>query len=573
MSDNIKNNGAENPERGEAEDFEEIDDFFDESVSYTIKDDAKEETEKISAVMPDWAQTAPAEKNKEYNILRKIKKKSRKIKKKIRKFRKLFLIAPSVIAGLLLIIYISCIITLPKDTVAHNVMIENMDAGGLTYEETLESVRLSYMFETQNISVVCKDRVFDIDGRKIGLYASPEATAQKAFSYGKSGNVFKDGLCAMRLLVSKKVIVPAAEVDFDMINQQLGEIGVELFGLLTQHKIEITDAGAVITPGKTGFDYNTDTAREQVISAVREERFYNIPVTLSSCPPDELSVEYVDAAIYKDPENARYEINGNSVEVVPDVNGRYCSRDEVAAAIPLVREGGEPVTVPYYESAAAVSAQTLHDKLFQKSIGSYSTDYSGSDANRSANVARAASLINGKVLASGETFSFNDTVGDRTSANGFYKAKEYVNGQSVDGIGGGTCQVSSTLYSAALYADLGIVHRENHMMTVSYMPAGQDATVAYGSVDFKFKNTTDYPIKIAAYTNGGRITVSIIGTPWEPERSVELKHSVSYNDNGYTIVKSKRLVYANGECISEDSLGTSSYAPHQTQTSEEDEEE
>ena len=145
--------------------------------------------------------------------------------------------------------------------------------------------------------------------------------------------------------------------------------------------------------------------------------------------------------------------------------------------------------------------------------------------------------------------------------NGFYTAKEYVNGQSVDGIGGGTCQVSSTLYSAVLYADMGIVHRENHMMSVGYLPLGQDATVAYDSVDFKFKNTSDYPIKISAYTSGGKITVSILGTQWEPAREVKLKHSTSYSD-GNTIVTSKREVYSNGQLISTDNLGTSKYAPH-----------
>ena len=164
--------------------------------------------------------------------------------------------------------------------------------------------------------------------------------------------------------------------------------------------------------------------------------------------------------------------------------------------------------------------------------------YGGSTANRCANVARAASLINGKVIAPGDVFSFNDTVGHRTIENGFSTAKEYVDGKSVDGIGGGTCQVSSTLYSAVLYADLSIVERLNHMMTVGYIPLGQDATVSDGGVDFKFKNNTDYPIKVSAYTSGATITVSIIGTDWEPHREVKIsstsstsgqKHCCSFN--------------------------------------------
>ena len=124
-------------------------------------------------------------------------------------------------------------------------------------------------------------------------------------------------------------------------------------------------------------------------------------------------------------------------------------------------EGCEPVTLPFYVSYPTVDENTLREKLFSATLSSYSTSYGSSTANRCANVARAASLINGKVIAPGDVFSFNDTVGHRTIENGFSTAKEYVDGKSVDGIGGGTCQVSSTLYSAVLYADLSIIERLN----------------------------------------------------------------------------------------------------------------
>jgi len=103
-----------------------------------------------------------------------------------------------------------------------------------------------------------------------------------------------------------------------------------------------------------------------------------------------------------------------------------------------------------------------------------------------------------KNSCSGEVFSFNDVVGPRTVANGFKIAKEYVNGKIVDGVGGGVCQVSSTLYSAVLFADLETVERQNHMFTVSYIPLGRDAAVAYNELDFKFKNNTNWPIKIVS---------------------------------------------------------------------------
>lgn len=531
------------------DDFTSADNF-----SVTIKEDNKIR-EKINTSVPVWGdnndEKNTSNKNKRYN----------KLKTTLKAARKTILIILSAICAVAVILYVFCLATLPEDTVANNVMVEKLDVSGLTYDEALASIKATYIFESQDITVTCQGQSYTIDGRKINLTASPEATADKAFSYGKSGNKFIDALTSMKQLISKKVIVPVAELNYDNLNEELGKFGLQIYGMLTQHQIDITDAGAVITPGKTGFDYNTDVAREEVLDAIHNEHFENIPVTLTSCPPDDITVDYVDAAIYKDPTDAYYKIENNNVEIVPEQNGRYCNREEVASLITQVHEGGEPVTVPYSVSYPNISAQSLKDKLFEVSLGSYSTDYSSSDSNRAANVARSASLINGKVLAPGEVFSYNDTVGDRTVENGFYTAKEYVNGQSVDGIGGGTCQVSSTLYSAVLYADMGIVHRENHMMSVGYLPLGQDATVAYGSVDFKFKNTSDYPIKISAYTSGGKITVSILGTQWEPAREVKLKHSTSYSD-GNTIVTSKREVYSNGQLISTDNLGTSKYAPH-----------
>ncbi|MBR0028315.1 MAG: VanW family protein, partial [Clostridia bacterium] len=217
---------------------------------------------------------------------------------------------------------------------------------------------------------------------------------------------------------------------------------------------------------------------------------------------------------------------------------------------------------------ANVTAAALTEKLFANTLATYSTNYGGSTWNRCQNIARAASLISGTVVPPGEVFSFNDTVGHRTKDNGFYTAKEYINGESVDGIGGGTCQVSSTLYSAVLYADMGIIERLNHMMSVGYIPLGQDATVADGGVDFKFKNSSDYPVKIAAYTNGSTITVSILGTMWEPARKVEIKNNVNTVGEN-TVVYSTRYVYANGELISTDSLNSSTYMPHKVATTAE----
>ena len=168
----------------------------------------------------------------------------------------------------------------------------------------------------------------------------------------------------------------------------------------------------------------------------------------------------------------------------------------------------------------------------------------------------------------GETFSYDKTIGRRTAANGYKTATVYVGNTLDEGIGGGICQTSSTLYSAVLYANLEIVSRTSHSLPVSYMPAGQDATIAEGYIDFKFKNNTDYPIKIVCTTSYGSVTCSIMGvkpagqsvsvvntktSTIEPKTTRTLKEEipVGYKKltqkgaDGYT-VSSQRIVSVNG---------------------------
>ena len=142
----------------------------------------------------------------------------------------------------------------------------------------------------------------------------------------------------------------------------------------------------------------------------------------------------------------------------------------------------------------------------------YTTYYDESMEGRAANVRLAAGLIDGVVVMPGETFSFNETVGPRLVERGFKPAPEIVGEEFVEGIGGGICQVSSTLYNAVLYADLKVVERYRHSVPLRYVPPGRDATLQYGVMDFKFRNTLDDPVVIRAEAGGGRLRVSLWGS-------------------------------------------------------------
>ena len=140
--------------------------------------------------------------------------------------------------------------------------------------------------------------------------------------------------------------------------------------------------------------------------------------------------------------------------------------------------------------------------------------------DRETNLKLACSKLDEKIVLPGETFSYNQTLGERTAQAGYKNAKVYENGAVVDGIGGGICQISSTLYNAVLLSNMEIVERRNHQFVTSYLPAGRDATVAYGITDFKFKNTRSTAIKIKTSCSNGVATISIYGIKEQEEYDV-----------------------------------------------------
>lgn len=149
---------------------------------------------------------------------------------------------------------------------------------------------------------------------------------------------------------------------------------------------------------------------------------------------------------------------------------------------------------------------------YGQTLGTCTTKFARSNTNRNTNIQLATKACNGYVIQPGATFSFNTVVGQRTKARGYKEAGVYVNGKTDTGVGGGICQVSSTLFNAALESNMTIVSRQAHSLPVSYLPRGRDATVSWGGPEFKFKNPYDFPVMIGTYYDkGGALTMSILG--------------------------------------------------------------
>ena len=151
-------------------------------------------------------------------------------------------------------------------------------------------------------------------------------------------------------------------------------------------------------------------------------------------------------------------------------------------------------------------------------VGSYTTTYGGTEG-RLHNVALVAKLIDGALVAPGARFSFNQTTGERNAAKGFEAAPVIINGELESGIGGGVCQVSTTVFNAAFEAGLSIEKRTNHALYISHYPLGRDATVNYPDLDLVFRNDTDHWLLLRTFVGTGSLTVNLYGTP--PGRRVE----------------------------------------------------
>lgn len=215
------------------------------------------------------------------------------------------------------------------------------------------------------------------------------------------------------------------------------------------------------------------------------------------------------------PEDAGLKINpDDTVEVVPareglkiDVAGVWHDIEEVYGNT----EKNPEVKLALEKCSPRVSTREVEEMGVNGLLSAYTTTFNQADRDRSYNIKIAASALDGFIIKPSEAFSFNGVVGSRSTEAGYKNAKVIVNNELVDGLGGGVCQVSTTLYNAALLAGMEIVDRSNHSIPVSYVPPGRDATVADNYLDFRFKNNTPSHVYMKTLVGPGRLTVKLYG--------------------------------------------------------------
>ena len=347
---------------------------------------------------------------------------------------------------------------------------------------------------------------------------------------------------------------------------------------------EIVEKTKVIfTKGKSGEAVKQKDVYNTIQTALNEYDFNKtLKIKPSSVSEDESVMKTIYKTLSKEGKNATLDKN-NDYKIVAEQYGAKYDLDDSISAFNKAKEGKE-FEVKAKAIVPSITKEDLEKNLFKDVLGEYTTTVNGSYVRKN-NVRLAGEKCN-VILLPGEEFSYNQTVGKRTKENGFGEAGAYLNGETVQEVGGGVCQASSTLYNAVVLANLEVTERTNHTYISSYVPIGRDATVSWGGPDFKFKNNRDYPIKIEASYAGGKLTCKIIGTDvdgsyvkFTSERTGDVAYNTKYENDatipeGQQVTKqagsnggravSYRLVYdKDGKLLSKKKEAKSYYKGHE----------
>ena len=479
-------------------------------------------------------------------------KKKKKVKKKIIIFFIIIaLIAVFVTTGF-------AVINMFSSKIIKGIKIGNIDVSKMNINEAkdrLEKERIANY--SKEITIECEGvaEVTTLDLLEVKYDINN--TVQEAANYGRNGKLVKDNFDILEALAKGKEVEVQYTCNQEKLDMLYGSILSKIEGKVEEYSYCIEEDELIITKGKDGKTIDREDFDKKIKEVI--ENFGKADGTIhvkgAFKTADKIDIDKIYAEIHTEPKDAY---------IVEEPFQVFNSEDgvnfDVENAKTIIAEDKEEYVIPLNITKANVQILDLGDKLFGNRLGTYTTYYDPSNGNRSTNIYLAAKKINGTVVMPGETFSYNQTVGKRTIDAGFKEAGAYANGQVVQEVGGGICQVSSTLYNACLYANLEIVLRYNHLFECSYVDAGRDATVSWGGPDFKFKNSRKYPVKVAASGSGGTVTVSIYGLEEEEEYTVKvtsnktsiIDYTVEYVDDP-NIEEGKEVVEQSGHngCTSE----------------------
>ena len=391
-------------------------------------------------------------------------------------------------------------------------MAAGVPLSGLNHEEAmLQLEQAAQEWQDKTVELTCNGAVIPFELGKAGLAFDTDAVLEKLTDHGPFLQRGINWISRTR---------EATFWRYQAVNSLVFENRLYLDGLLTelnttltqpvvQHEAQVQEQGIRFIRGTAGQSVDTTQVETALLTRIETARdFGPLELTATVTQPDAFDFFALHQQIYIAPADAV--LDPETVQIIPSVTGVYFDVAEAQTQF-TATQPGESFEIPFLYAEPEITTEKLNSALCADKLGQAYSWVSGSKA-RQANVKLAGELCHDTILLPGEEFSYWDKIQPCTLEQGFQNAPTYLNGNTVDGVGGGICQMSSSVYTAALQANLEIVQRRPHTYAVGYLPNGSDAMVNGGSSDFRFKNNTEYPVKIVVILKGQNLTVQIWGT-------------------------------------------------------------
>lgn len=433
-------------------------------------------------------------------------------------------------------------------TIMENVTVAGVDVGGMTRSEAISAVTEATRdtYSTTPMVIQVFDTRVEILPEVSKASLQVKSAVWEAYRYGRRGfssQQESDQNAAANGGITVD-ISPYLSLDEQAIRAAMEPIAQQYSATLSQSSYEVTGTAPELTLvvhlGTPEYGLNMDTLYQEVLDAYSRNTFL-LETECTMIEPDPIDLAGILEEYAVEPVDASF--NKETFDVIDGING--CGFDiETVQATLAQSKYGQTVEIPFDVIAPQTTGETLSAMLFRDELGTHTATQSSS-ANRTENLRLACEAVNGVILYPGDVFSYNETLGERTEEKGYKPGASYSGGETITTIGGGICQVSSTIYYCALQADLEILTRENHAYAPGYVPLGMDATVSWGALDFRFKNNTDYPIRIDATADGGSTTVKLMGTDTK-DYYVKMEYAVTATHNYSTTYKTMSANNAEG---------------------------
>ena len=447
-----------------------------------------------------------------------------------------------------------------NSTISQGIHINGIDVSNLSKEEAKAKLAQYYSEKLSNdITLVHNDYTSYIKTSEINLSFDIDSAVDYAYQCGKTNNIFSDNYHIFSAMINGINIMPTINYDEEALKTILNNMSKELPDAVVESGYYIEGKNLIITKGSDGFIIDTDATAKKIGEKLCNLNYINEVIELQTIQesPEKIDIDKIYSEIHKEAKDASFEPETHTITAAE--NGIDFNVDE---AKKIVETSDNECTIPLKILKPNVTNNMIGNEAFPDLLASYSTKYAASNTNRTTNLRLAAGKIDGTVLLPGETFSYNNVVGERTISAGYKDAAIYQNGQVVDGLGGGICQISTTLFNAVLFSNLEIVELHNHQFVPSYATAGRDATVVYGVKDFKFKNSRNYAIKINCSVANGVASFQVWGFKQEPEYEVNVSANVTSRTSSYIKSVTYRTLRLNGQVVKTEKISNYTYKVH-----------